>query len=227
MTSIATSPELLEQTITTFQEDHPESLLVGSLGRTAYFGEAWGEFGVEYRFRGEEPLIGEDEKPRDVDLILPGVMKAIKNPSPHLVDTHCYAANEVLICKEGADWLLRSRTFDFCERLEPEVMEPQRKRIIYSIEANVPRFRTLVALHGMPGGREKDLTTQDLLGQVSDEIGQGSLPERYYDPFRELKEVQRNSAYGRARRLYKGVLPMSLRLQLRGPVGPLKNFLSQ
>ena len=210
---MSVSAESLRSAIDNVYQANPEALLVGSLGRAAYFGQRIGDPFIEYDLIGQEPLRRDKKKNRDIDVILGNVVKETKISEIFPVDSECFNRYEVSISKQDGDWWLISDCYRFSERLAPEVMQPMPAKTIYDINCLVPPIQTLYSLSGVPLVRPKDLLARQALLPLVE--ANSNFPDELFLPFRKLYGVASEGFIGRISDVYRGVIPDSIRRIVR------------
>jgi len=195
----------------------PGALLVGSLGRAAYVGDA------EFRARGEHPLYRANGQPRDIDLLVPRTLEQamFEDLSPFKVDV-CYQMPEIAIGTVDSFWVVQSRMYrPDPVVLDDEVVRPISASTVYGIDCLVPPIETLYCLAGIINNRPKDEIARALLAR---EMG-GAVEGAVYEPLSQLFGVEQHRSLDAVSGLYGKLIPRELRRRIRPMLLPTRRAL--
>jgi hypothetical protein len=186
---------------------NPDTLIAGSLGRSALFTLYRQNPMLEYDIRGEAPLHDKFEQARDIDL----VHAPIPTPSfPFPVDTSCYENDEVSIRSDGSEWWLVSEKKNFAEPLHGDIIQPLGARGVADMPIRTALPRTHIALIESRGQlRKKDEVASDLLRSIADG-DPNQPPEALYAPFAQLAAIKDPLATRIQQYAYRRLLPRSI-----------------
>jgi len=190
-----------------------DTMLVGSLGRSAAYGFLTGNYLGS--FEQGDPLRRPDGSARDIDVInfSPEIATTL---SPYEIDTQSFASGIVTLERKGVDWVLRSAAKGYEVPLHPAVMEPVEAEIIDGVKIITVPPQThfnLVGLRGMM--RDKDLQNRTKIKHALDDYGGRLLPEELYKPFEDLRQIWTKDHVVRLREYYHALVPSSVRDCLR------------
>lgn len=219
------TPSALMEELEAVYSDFPRTLLVGSLGRAVLYGEVLGDAMAEFQVRGETPerKVEYDEVvARDIDVVGSGSTHHA-HLAPFEVDHHPYNCRQVRLLQDGQDWWLASETKNLHWPLHPAVMEPVEGETVYGVKAATVPHQTHLALFGLRGTmRPKDRANRDQLAALAVSTDK-LLPPELLEPFDRLRVLANSGVMHHTRRLYRTVLPSSIRHKLAPHVHPIRD----
>ena len=195
-------------------------LVVGSLGRAAYYSNFVGDPEYEFTARGE-PVLGTPRHIRDID-VLGETPEELKRALFYVDD---FAFGNALVClrQERGDWVLASPYRDFYEEVHPDVMEPIELRGLFDVKIYTVPLQTHNALWSLNGlERKKDSTNKKLFDETMAELPK-TLPVEFFEPFVRLGQMGRTDSLSRAQMLYRQSVPLPIRERLV----PLARFIKR
>jgi hypothetical protein len=216
------TPDALSHELNQVLNVVPGALLVGSLGRAAFYDCALGDPTYEYRQRGQLPVRAFQGGPADIDLLeMPPAETAV---GPFAVDRLTFGGRQVTIAIEDGDWHLQSSNRGYDAVIDPVVFEPVPAKTVYGAACNTVPAQTHLALLGIGGTlRPQDILARRLITENIQKGGLETLPVELYEPFKELRELNHQSLLSQIRKGYRSLVPRRIREPLAPLMQPVKD----
>ena len=221
------TPDALASQLEDIYRRRPDTLLLGSLGRAVIFGEISGNPVAEFEARQESPVWRVEDSEalsRDIDVI--GIEgEGVLAPQLFEVDSHAFGSPRVRFVREGDDWFLVSENKGIYEPLHPASMELVEGETVYGVQVKTVPFQTHQALFGLKGSmRPKDQINLSFLS-LHEGLGPTVLPPEVLEPFEKLRRVANSGIIHHGRRVYRTVVPITIRKKVYPLTGAIKERL--
>jgi len=222
------TPSALSEQLENIHKTNPDALLIGSIGRSMLMGEFLGDSAAEFSYRNESPekkIENGRSLARDIDVVNL-YDTALPVTGPFEVDLIAFGSRHVKFIQEGDTWFLVSESQNVYEELHPAVMEPVIGETVYGARGKTVPFQTHQALFGLKGAmRPKDKSNLDFLSSYAAH-NKNWLPEGFYEPFDKLRLAANSGWLHQTRRMYRTLVPFSMRQRMTPLTGALKERLT-
>lgn len=183
------TPDALAEQVQNIYDNHPDILIVGSLGRAAIYEAILGDAEYEYKISGRKPTQRWSLDAADIDLINAASLQ-VSGDELFEVDINTFGGDFVDIYHDEHNWVIHSVERGFRNLILPQVMKPVVSKTIYGADCRTVPLQTHLALVGMSG----DFSFQDMeafgaLCDAADLAGSVEIPEVFFYPFNELRRI--------------------------------------